>query len=245
MPVTPSQPDLPPDARLQRLLDIMARLRSADGCPWDAEQTPETLKPYLVEETYEVLDAIDDGVPEAVRDELGDLLLQVVFQSRIFEERGEFSMADVVDAISDKLIRRHPHVFGDIPFADLETLDAQWEAIKLEEQGRQKLSTPSLINLPRHLPALQSAQKIVKKIRKQTEATAYEQIPEQIIEHLEELFAGVRQEQTPTLAPRFGRILFTLVELGHNLGIDAEEALRQTNKRVVEHWSTKPNSGNR
>src|SRR5512138_2261189 len=97
-----------------RLVDIMARLRGPGGCPWDREQTPETLRPYLVEEVYEVLEAIDGGDPAAVRDELGDLLLQVVFQSQLAAEAGRFTIADVARAIADKLVRRHPHVFGDV-----------------------------------------------------------------------------------------------------------------------------------
>ncbi len=124
---------------LGRLVEIMALLRAPEkGCPWDAEQTPESLLPYLVEETHEVLEAIETGDPAAIREELGDLLLQIVFQARIFEERGEFDMAAVSETIVEKLIRRHPHVFADQTDRDPQALAAQWERIKAAEKPQRE-----------------------------------------------------------------------------------------------------------
>ena len=121
---------------IERLLDIMARLRAPDGCPWDLEQTLETLRPYVLEETYEVLEALDAGDAAAHREELGDLLLQIVFQARLREEAGLFAFADVADAISDKLVSRHPHVFAGGQVKDAEGVLKQWAALKREEKRR-------------------------------------------------------------------------------------------------------------
>src|SRR5882724_2567751 len=115
-----------------RLVDIMARLRAPGGCPWDHEQTPETLRPFLLEEVYEVLEAIDHGDASAMRDELGDLLLQIVFQSQLAAEAGRFTVADVASAITDKLVRRHPHVFGDVEVRDADEVMRNWRRIKAE-----------------------------------------------------------------------------------------------------------------
>src|SRR5512145_1903000 len=119
-----------PGALFERLLDIMRSLRGPSGCPWDREQTPTSLKPYLIEETYEVIEAIEAGQPDSLREELGDLLLQVVFHSQIAAERGDFAMGDVLVVLVDKLVRRHPHVFGDCRVATPDEALTQWEAIK-------------------------------------------------------------------------------------------------------------------
>src|SRR5208337_793259 len=138
----------------QKLLDIMASLRAEDGCPWDREQTRESLTPYLVEETYEVLEAIDEGSPQKIKEELGDLLFQIVFHCQLAKERGEFSMEDVIDAISKKMTGRHPHVFGDAKFETSEKVMKQWEERKKEE-GKNRESI--LEGVPKELPALLKA----------------------------------------------------------------------------------------
>lgn len=165
MPEKPIQDKSPAAAStaFAHLLDIMATLRSPNGCPWDAQQTPESLKPYLLEETYEVLDALDRNEPMSICDELGDLLLQIVFHARIFEERGLFTMTDVSNAIVNKLIRRHPHVFADNQTGDKRMLAAQWDRIKTEERRADGKTGSLLGNIPRQLPALQTAQKLAAK----------------------------------------------------------------------------------
>jgi len=138
---------------LQELVDIMARLRAPDGCPWDREQTHASLKEYLVEESAELFDAIDDGDDANMVEELGDILLQVDFHCQIADEEGRFDMQEAAQIVSEKLIRRHPHVFGDSDVSDADGVLKQWEAIKKEEKGESRKSV--LSGVPRHLPALQ------------------------------------------------------------------------------------------
>src|SRR5436309_16143076 len=137
-----------------RLVDIMARLRAPDGCPWDREQPPGTLQPYLLEEAYEVLDALDRGEPAAIRDELGDLLLQVVFHAQLAAEAGRFTIADVARAIADKLVRRHPHVFGDVQVRDADEVIRNWRRIKSEERRAKGEDHDLFAGVPRALPSL-------------------------------------------------------------------------------------------
>ena len=227
-------------AAVERLMQIMALLRSPSGCPWDAEQTPESLKPYIIEEAYETLDAIDQQETGAIRDELGDLLLQIVFQARIFEERGEFSLADVATAISDKLVRRHPHVFADAPTGDMQSLSDQWEKIKAAEHRDQGKPPKSLRDLPRHLPALQTAAKLAGKI------SAGQSDPVELLaaasQQLDRLTEAVRQHRCHPPEDIFGQLLFTLAQLGGVLNLDAEQILRKTNNQVIEqfHANFKP-----
>src|SRR5208337_309069 len=142
---------------LQKLLDIMERLRSENGCPWDREQTKESLTPYLIEETYEVLEAIGENSPQKIKEELGDLLFQIVFHCQLAKERGEFSMEDVINAITEKMTRRHPHVFGDAKFETSEKVLKQWEDRKKEE-GKNRESI--LEGVPKELPSLLKAHRI-------------------------------------------------------------------------------------
>ncbi len=213
---------------IHRLLDIMATLRSAVGCPWDAEQTPESLKPYLLEETYEVLEAIDDGDPLAIRDELGDLLLQIVFHSRIFEERGHFTFDDVASAIAEKLIRRHPHVFAESPAEELQELAAQWERIKAEENPEHQGPLSGLNRIPSALPALARARKMAQKaaqaglMRHETQ----EPFP-RIRELLASLESDWKEEECAAFEIKMGELLFVLADLGRPVNCDAEDALRK------------------
>src|SRR6185369_12794255 len=145
---------------LARLVDLMAKLRSPGGCPWDREQTHATLRPYLLEEAYEVLDAIERGDPDALRDELGDLLLQVVFHAELAREAGTFTVGDVATAIADKLVRRHPHVFADVTVRDAGDVMRNWHQIKAAERAASPEPSGVLAGVPRALPALAHAQKV-------------------------------------------------------------------------------------
>jgi len=158
-------PDLPPVDSFVRLVEIMARLRSPGGCPWDREQSPESLRPYVIEEAYEVVEAIERGDPDALRDELGDLLLQVVFQAQLAAEAGRFTIADVAAAIVDKLVRRHPHVFGDVEVRDADEVMRNWRRIKAEEQRARGIEPDPLAGVPAGLPALARAQHLGEKAR--------------------------------------------------------------------------------
>jgi nucleoside triphosphate diphosphatase len=229
---SPGKNTLTPYAAYERLLNIMSTLRSPNGCPWDSQQTPESLKPYLIEEVYEVLEALDRDEPSAIRDELGDLLLQIVFYARIFEERGLFSMTDVINAIADKLIRRHPHVFAGTQAGDAQMLEAQWDQIKTEENRARGKSTSLLGNIPRHLPSLQKAVKLAAKIFPATESR--EIVIHMVQKNLHKLTALSGSETKDTLENRFGTLLFNLARMGKVLHIDAEDALRKINNRMLE-----------
>jgi len=220
-----------------RLLEIMATLRLPDGCPWDARQTPASLKPYLLEETYEVLEAIDRKEPSGICEELGDLLLQIVFQARIHEEQGAFDMADVAEGIADKLVRRHPHVFGDRRPGDIKTLDAQWNRIKDEEKaGRGEVPTV-LGGVPAQLPALQRARKLSEKAaRVGFDWPDADGILAKIDEELQEFTGAFERSNHDDMTAELGDLLFTLVNLGRFLDIDAEEALRQANNRFTARF---------
>lgn len=220
-----------------RLLEIMAVLRSPQGCPWDAEQTPQSLKPYLLEEAYELLEAIDSGDPAHIRDELGDLLLQIVFHTRLFEEQGAFDMADVAGAIADKLVRRHPHVFAGRESGDRHALNAQWDRIKAEEKiGRGETSTV-LGGIPRHLPALLRARKLTEKAsRVGFDWPEVDGVFAKVHEELREFEEAMQQRDQSAMADELGDLLFAIVNLGRFLDIDAEEALRQTMNRFVARF---------
>jgi tetrapyrrole methylase family protein / MazG family protein len=215
----------------ERLKEIIDRLRSPDGCPWDKKQTHDSLKPYLVEECYETLHAIDQG-DEKLREELGDLLLQIMLHSRIASEEKSFDIGDVMDGISDKLVRRHPHVFGDLKTKDLKEINHNWHTLKQEEPGKEK---SVLSGAPAMMPALAYSQLIQRKVA----AVGFDwEKPEDILEKLtEEVGELVRAENTREKASEFGDVLFVLVNLARRLGIDAEDSLRETNEKFFRRFS--------
>lgn len=218
-----------------RLLEIMAILRAPGGCPWDAAQTPDTLKRFLLEETYETLEALDSGETSAICEELGDLLLQIVFHARIYEERGEFGMSDVAAAITEKLIRRHPHVFGTTTEHNLEMLDAQWDRIKREEKRKRGKSEPALDDIPAALPALLRARKAIEKTnrsgRESPEDTKHLQI------FLRRFEQALSSEDINRIQESLGILLFSLVREAAKAQVDAEESLRRT---VVQFVASPP-----
>ncbi len=219
---------------LQRLLSIMQRLRGPDGCPWDAEQTPETLKPFLLEECYETLEAIDNGQPAEICEELGDLLLQIVFQTQIFEERSNFSMFEVITGIADKLERRHPHVFGDSTCQTPDEVSTQWEKIKKKEKETQEKAETTLGTIPRNLPALMHAKKLAERA-----SHAGFDWPEidgalaKVKEEMAELEQALSEDNRQAIENELGDLLFATANLGRYLRIDAEEALRKTIGRFI------------
>lgn len=238
------------------LLSLMARLRSPDGCPWDRAQTHETLKPYLLEETYEVLDAIDQHRPEALKEELGDLLLQIVFHAQIASERSAFTFDDVVHCLIDKLVRRHPHVFNppeqQPPVTDAEEVVRRWDRLKEDERRAQRPETPSSVlnGVPKTAPALQRAYQIQKRAaRAGFDWASIEPVFEKLREECEELLAAVNQvkdrvtqsasaEEEPrpassAIESEFGDVLFSLVNVARFLNVNPEEALRATTNRFV------------
>jgi MazG family protein len=223
---------------IERLLGIMARLRSPGGCPWDLEQTLETLRPYVLEETYEVLEAIDDGDAASHREELGDLLLQIVFQARLQEEAGAFGFAEVADAISDKLVSRHPHVFGDAQVKDAAEVLDQWAALKREEKRRKGGGQSALEGVPRELPALARADRLTEKAsRVGFDWPDAAGARAKVTEELAELDAAIASGRRSEIEAELGDALFALANLGRKLGVAPEEALRGTVGRFISRFS--------
>lgn len=211
---------------LERLIDIVKQLRAPNGCPWDREQTHGSLLPCLIEECYELVDAIEADNTVDMQEELGDVLLQVVLHAQIASESGRFALEDIAGAISEKLIHRHPHIFGDVQVSSSAEVLANWEQIKAKEKQHRL----SLVDeIPLHLPALQRAEKIQRRVAK-VGFDWTEQGP--ILDKVEEEFAEFRQAleagDSANAQEELGDILFALVNLGRHHGIGAEEALRST-----------------
>ena len=209
---------------------IMARLRAPNGCPWDQEQTHQTLKKHLLEETAEVLDALDEDDTDALREELGDLLLQVYFQAQIAEEQGDFTFDDVVRGISEKLVRRHPHVFGDRAVGNAEQALANWESIKRAEHAAQGKERHSLLDrVPRSLSGLATAQAIGNTVAKVGFDWPHIQgVLAKLREEMDELDAA---ETTEERFEELGDVLFVMAQVAKWLEVDAEEALRASNSK--------------
>jgi len=221
--------------RFDRLMEIMRKLRGPGGCPWDAEQSHDSLKRYLLEEAYEVIEAIDAKDPVHLKEELGDLLLQPIFHAAIAEEKGEFTMDDILDAISEKLIRRHPHVFGGETIESSAAQVQNWEKIKKEEKGAERRS--ALSGVPPGLPALMQAQKITEKAARvgfdwEHTDQVFAKVMEELHEFEEAMLSGDEQEMEAEL----GDLLFATVNLGRFLSIDPEEALRKTIRRFTTRF---------
>ena len=228
-------------AALERLVAVVADLRHPEtGCPWDLEQTAESLIPYVIEEAYEVVDAIHSGDPGAIAEELGDLLLQVVLQAQVASDAGRFDLATVANGIADKLIRRHPHVFGDVTVANTEEVHRNWDRIKAEEKGvphePDRLS-PKLAKYNRTLPPLMAASKISAKAAKAGfEWDDVEGVWEKFHEELEEFHQAVAHEPKENQEAELGDLLFTLVNLARWHGLDPSEALHGTNQRFIRRF---------
>jgi tetrapyrrole methylase family protein/MazG family protein len=212
---------------------IIARLRGPDGCPWDRVQTHASLKPYLLEEAYEALAALDEGDPQGLCDELGDLLLEVFLHVQLAEEAQEFTLADVIYGIASKIVRRHPHVFGEEQVDSPQEVTARWEALKREERGPQG---SALAGVPQAMPALARAQIFLARA-----ATVGFQWPqtEDVLDKLgEELKELAQADDLDQKREELGDVLFLLVNLARYLDLDAEEALRQANRKFYQRFTT-------
>ncbi|MFN2376497.1 MAG: nucleoside triphosphate pyrophosphohydrolase [Candidatus Binatia bacterium] len=219
------------------LVALLHRLRSPGGCPWDAEQTHETLRPYLVEETYEVLEAIEGGDDAELRDELGDLLLQVVFHSELAAERGAFTIRDVTEAISAKLIRRHPHVFADVEVGSSAEVERNWAAIKKAERKERDGGDSSAIDgIPRAMPALTRAHRTGEKAASVgfdwSEAS---EVRRKVTEELAEADAAAAGGDAAALEEEIGDLLFAVASWARQCGLHAEQAL----DRALAKFSTR------
>lgn len=219
--------------KFERLVEIMARLRAPGGCPWDRKQTFDTIKPYTLEETYEVLDAIDARDWRGLSEELGDYLLQAVFYAQMASEQGHFSIADSLDAINEKLVRRHPHVFADASAETPADVKKRWDEIKEEEKaGRGETPTGLLEGIPRAMPALVEAQQIASKAAGVGfDWENIDQVFAKMHEELDELAGARRSAVQGHVEDEFGDILFVLVNVARFLEVDPEQALRKTNAK--------------
>ena len=224
-------------SEFQSLVDVMARLRDPQGgCPWDLEQTPQTLKRFVIEEAYEVVEAIDSGDPTKLREELGDLLLQVVFLAQLSQEYGRFDVRDVTQAITEKLIRRHPHVFGEVAVSGTEQVLANWEQIKRSEKGYED-RVSILDGIPAGLPALMRALEVSKRVVKVGfEWPGVAEVLDKVEEEIDELRAEITAGDTAHAADELGDLLFTLVNVARQLNIDPEDALRRMTHRFAARF---------
>ncbi|MEK6673206.1 MAG: nucleoside triphosphate pyrophosphohydrolase [Nitrospirota bacterium] len=218
----------------EKLINIMASLRGEKGCPWDKEQTRESLKPFLVEETYEVLEAIDEGDPEKTKEELGDLLFQIIFHCQIAKEKGEFDIHGVINKISEKMTGRHPHVFGDANYETSEEVLKQWEERKKEEgKGRESI----LEGIPRELPSLLRAHRIqARAARVGFDWEKVEDVLKKLDEEVDEFKAALNRKNQSEIEDELGDIFFVLVNISRFMGVNPEDALRKTISKFISRF---------
>jgi len=224
---------LPEDlSQFDALVDIIARLRAPDGCPWDRKQTHASLRENLLEECYEVLEALDSGDSRKLCNELGDLLMQIVLHVQIATEAGEFELGDVVRGINNKLIHRHPHIFGAKKVKDAEEVALNWEALKQEER---EPGVSILDSVPRQMPALGNSQAIQRRVAQV--GFDWEDV-DGVIDKLAEEVSELKEAESQELREReFGDLLFTLVNIARRLGVDSEAALREANQRFSRRFN--------
>lgn len=229
-------------AALQNLIDVVAKLRSPDGCPWDIAQTPSSLIPYVIEEAYEVVDAIKSGDSVAIAEELGDLLLQVVLQAQIASESNSFSLKEVAEGITQKLIRRHPHVFGDVNVQSIDEVRQNWEQIKAAEKGESSPETQPLSSklsrYARSLPPIMAGMKISQKAA----AAGFEWenvdgVWDKFKEELTEFQHAIAHESLEQQQAELGDLFFVLINLARWYKLDPSEALHGTNQRFIQRLS--------
>jgi tetrapyrrole methylase family protein/MazG family protein len=235
-PISLLVPPLPKGSSFEQFQEIIAHLRAPDGCPWDREQTHLTLRKHLIEESYETLDALDSGVVTKMKEEFGDLLLQIVLNAQIAQESAEFTMTDVIKGIHDKIIRRHPHVFGDVEVDGVGNVLQNWEKIKADERKADgKHETSLLDGLPGSLPALIQAQEFQSRAARV--GFDWPEI-EGVLEKIQEEIVEVQQAtDLDELTDELGDLFFALVNLARWKNIDAESALRSTNRKFKKRFS--------
>ncbi len=219
------------------LVEIMRILRAPGGCPWDAKQTHQSIRKNFIEETYEAVEAIDAEDPVLLQEELGDVLLQVVYHAAMEEEQGTFQIMDVCDGVCKKLIHRHPHIFGDVEANTAEEVLSNWESIKQEEKG-QKTAAQTLESVSKALPALMRAEKIQQRAARagmdyESQADAFRDLQSE----LEELNAAVEQESRERQTEELGDLLFSVVNVSRFIGADPEEALEMACKKFVDRFA--------
>jgi MazG family protein len=215
------------------LLEIMEKLRSEDGCPWDKEQTPESILPFFLEEAYEVIESVEEKNWQNLQEEIGDILLHAVFQAKMAEEENRFGMLDSLETITAKLIRRHPHVFGDVPVDAAKSAKQNWEAVKHKDKGRES----RLDGVPETLPSLIRAQRLQEKASYVGfEWDKIEEVWEKVHEEIFELKEAQSEGTFEHIEEEIGDVLFSIVNLSRFLKISSEDALRKTNKKFISRF---------
>jgi len=218
----------------QELLNIMERLRGEKGCPWDKEQTRESLKPYIVEEAYELLEAIEENDPEKIKEELGDLLFQIVFQSQIARENKEFDMSDIIDKIAKKMVSRHPHVFGNTTCSTSDEVVAQWEVQKKREG---KLRESILEGVPETLPSLLRAHRLQKRAAGVGfDWERADDVLKKLDEELKEFKEALGTKNKDMIEDELGDIFFMLVNMSRFIGVNPEDAHRKTISKFIHRF---------
>ena len=227
-----------PGKKLDELQEIIISLRKPGGCPWDRKQTPDSFKSYLIEEAHELLEAVDQNDPNQIREELGDMLFQLVFLNQLFEEQGLFSLSDVIHTINEKMINRHPHVFGDEEVFSEEDQRRRWNQIKAKEKDETKSVSSLLANVPKSLPGLRRAQRVSERAAHngfewQDINAALAKLEEEVAE-LKEAIHGSDQE---SIAEELGDTIFVLVNLGRLTKINSEDALHGATNKFIKRFS--------
>jgi len=224
--------------KLEQLIQLIRKLRAPDGCPWDQKQRKEDLGKYILEEAYEVMDSLDKADPEDLKEELGDLLFQILFLTEICAESGLFSLSDVMDEVKEKMIRRHPHVFGDWKVNSVQDVKDNWQRIKAQERNKKKNEENIFSSIPRSMPALKRAQKITSAAA--TFGFDWENtqgVLEKFQEELREFDEAFKTENKNNIEEELGDMLFTIVNLSRFCAIDAETALSKTTDKFLRRFA--------
>ncbi len=227
-------------AKIEQLIEIVTRLRSPNGCPWDKKQTPSSFKSYLLEETHELVEAIESENATSIKEELGDVFFQLVFLCRIYEENKEFTAADAIDSICEKMVRRHPHVFGDTKIKNIEDQKQLWLSIKAQEKDNcEQKSSHFLDAVPTTLPALRRAQRVIERAAHAGFKWPNEEmIIEKLAEETNELQEAISTGDKEKIFEELGDLLFTTVNLGKFLETNAEDALKSSTAKFIKRFTS-------
>jgi len=220
--------------KFQKLVEIIETLRSEKGCPWDRQQNKNSLKPFLIEEVYEIIEAVDEDIPEKIKEELGDMLMLILFYAQISKEKGEFNIYDVIDTVIDKMLSRHPHVFGKVTLKTAEEVLQQWDKYKKQEG---KLKNSIFEGLPNALPALIKAMKVQQRAsRVGFDWNKIEDIEKKLTEEIKELKIAITQKDKKQIEEEIGDILFSIVNISRFIGINPEDALRKSILKFINRF---------
>jgi MazG family protein len=230
------QPDA--DTKLSELTAIITRLRQPDGCPWDRKQTVSSFRPYLVEELHELIEALDLDDRQLIKEELGDLLFQVLFLSNLYEEQGDFTLSEVFAGINAKMVRRHPHVFGDIQIDSEKELRRNWNLVKTKENAAKGKTERSIFAFPRSLPALNRAQRVSDRaVSSGFEWPDLTAVFAKLEEELAELKEATEKGNRPEIEEEIGDLLFTMVNVARKSGFDAETSLQKATDKFIQRFT--------